>query len=205
MLFLMPLFLAAQSLELKNLRTDLYSKTGANTLKKVELSLEFEGESLKGNENKLYDSTLSVISGFFYEDVFTEVGKNNFKETLKRVINKKYKMNIKNIYILSISGVQKFDLEEFKRFLKDADTKSKKDLAKEIDKIEQNTSLNAPQVPKVPDVGLLLNENSEDLNVDDIDSSLLNIPSLPENTPIKLKDQNATGFSIDVDNNASVN
>ncbi|ELV8019037.1 hypothetical protein QND77_001415, partial [Campylobacter upsaliensis] len=37
------LFLKAEVVELEKLRTELYSKSGANVLKKIEISLEFEG------------------------------------------------------------------------------------------------------------------------------------------------------------------
>ncbi|TQR31867.1 hypothetical protein DMB92_05630 [Campylobacter sp. MIT 99-7217] len=202
LLFLLPLILSAEILELKGLRTDLYSKVGANTLKKIELSLEFEGSNLKNNTSKLYDSTLSVISGFFYEDIFTEIGKNNFKETLKRFISKKHRLEIKEIYILSVSGVEKFDLEEFKRFLQDADIKgdSKEQLRKEIESIEKNISVQTPNVPQIPDLSNLLGEeNNENLNIDNIDTSILELPKIPEKTPIQLKDKNTTGFSIETD------
>ncbi|HEF3568170.1 TPA: hypothetical protein R9135_001463, partial [Campylobacter upsaliensis] len=67
------LFLKAEVVELEKLRTELYSKSGANVLKKIEISLEFEGKNLKANEKKLIDSVNTVISGFFYEDIFTEL------------------------------------------------------------------------------------------------------------------------------------
>lgn len=73
------LSLNAQNLEIDKIRTDLYSKSGANVLKKVEI-FEFDGNNLKENENKLIDAVNTVISGFFYEDIFTEIGKNNFKK-----------------------------------------------------------------------------------------------------------------------------
>ncbi|MGM9057976.1 hypothetical protein ACTFEC_08805, partial [Campylobacter jejuni] len=46
------LSLNAQNLEIDKIRTDLYSKSGTNVLKKVEISLEFDGNNLKENENK---------------------------------------------------------------------------------------------------------------------------------------------------------
>lgn len=86
------LSLNAQNLEIDKIRTDLYSKSGTNVLKKVEISLEFDGNNLKENENKLIDAVNTVISGFFYEDIFTEIGKNNFKKTLEKFLDKKYKI-----------------------------------------------------------------------------------------------------------------
>lgn len=44
------LSLNAQNLEIDKIRTDLYSKSGTNVLKKVEISLEFDGNNLKENE-----------------------------------------------------------------------------------------------------------------------------------------------------------
>ncbi|EKD8639087.1 hypothetical protein ACLZPZ_000468, partial [Campylobacter jejuni] len=41
------LSLNAQNLEIDKIRTDLYSKSGSNVLKKVEISLEFDGNNLK--------------------------------------------------------------------------------------------------------------------------------------------------------------
>ncbi|EAH5034794.1 hypothetical protein HDM89_001752, partial [Campylobacter coli] len=61
LLAFLSLSLNAQSLELDKIRTDLYSKSGANVLKKIEISLEFEGEKLKENENKLTDAVNTVI------------------------------------------------------------------------------------------------------------------------------------------------
>ena len=98
---ILPLFLSAEVVELEKLRTELYSKSGANVLKKIEISLEFEGKNIKANEKKLIDSVNTVISGFFYEDIFTELGKNNFNKTLSKFVEKKYKIKLNDIYILS--------------------------------------------------------------------------------------------------------
>lgn len=74
------LSLNAQNLEIDKIRTDLYSKSGANVLKKVEISLEFDGNNLKENENKLIDAVNTVISGFF-----TKI----FLQKLEKIISKK--------------------------------------------------------------------------------------------------------------------
>ncbi len=99
---LLPLFVCAESLKIEHLRTELYSKAAENTLKKIELSLEFEGENLRANENRLLDSTNTVIASFFYEDIFTELGKMRFKDTLIKFINKKYQLGGKKyLYFIS--------------------------------------------------------------------------------------------------------
>ena len=202
-----------ESLKIEKLRTELYSKTAANTLKKVEISLEFEGEGVLANQSKVLDATNTVISSFFYEDIFTELGKMRFKEALTKFAAKQYAVNVKNIYILSLKGIETFDIDELKSFLEDSETPAntrKRQLKKAF---EQNaTSLNAPKVPKIPPLpninALLNNSNSatnallgtpNDLNIDDIDLKSLNLPDLelvrdilPQ--AIRLKDGNFTGF-----------
>lgn len=149
-LMTLPLFLNAQNLELDRLRTELYSKSGTNVLKKIELSLALEGKGVKDNEKKIIDGVNTVISGFFYEDIFTEIGKNNFKKTLEQFLSKKHKIKLDAVYILSLNGVEKFDLEEFKRFLQNIEQKEEKKQAiptLATAKIDNNqTKLTVPQI-----------------------------------------------------------
>ncbi|EAH7030735.1 flagellar basal body-associated FliL family protein [Campylobacter lari] len=145
----------ANSLSIEDFRTDLYSKAGNNTLKKIEMTLDFEGENLE--QKKIIDALNTIVSSYFYEDLFTEVGKNNFKETLLKFSNKKYKTQIKNIYILKINSVAQFDIEELKRFVKDLE-KKEEDL-KETAKQEEIQ--NILQVAKTSDQN---NTQSKDIN-----------------------------------------
>ncbi|MFB1646244.1 hypothetical protein [Campylobacter molothri] len=190
--------LNAQSLEISKLRTDLYSKSGANVLKKIEISLDFEGENLKENELKLIDSINTVISGFFYEDIFTEIGKDNFKKVLKKFIEKKYKININDIYILSLSGVEKFDLEEFKRFLESTEAK-KNNASDEVKKVLENLSvpevpqiktsnnISIPNIPEAKQIGQLFGNSNEDKKDDgEISPDSLNIPKI---NPLELEEK----------------
>ncbi|WP_273337249.1 hypothetical protein [Campylobacter avium] len=95
--------------------------------------------------------------------------------------------------------MQKFDIEELKSFLKDYDNENElKDDKKEVDDkkeyISKENNITVPDIDKITDVGALLNDNnSNDLNVDTIDPSILEIPTLPKDiTPnlIQLKDKN---------------
>ncbi|STA73826.1 periplasmic protein [Campylobacter lari] len=151
----------ANSLSIEDFRTDLYSKVGNNTLKKIEITLDFEGENLE--EKKIIDALNTIISSYFYEDLFTEVGKNNFKETLLKFSNKKYKTQIKNIYILKINSVSQFDLEELKRFVKDLEKKDED--SKETAKQEENQ--NTLKVTKISDQN---NTQPKDMNITQISS-----------------------------------
>ncbi|EAJ6872676.1 flagellar basal body-associated FliL family protein [Campylobacter coli] len=225
LLVFLSLSLNAQSLELDKIRTDLYSKSGANVLKKVEISLEFEGEKLKENENKLTDAVNTVISGFFYEDIFTELGKNNFKKTLEKFIDKKYKIKINDIYILSLSGVEKFDLEEFKRFLESTEAKEK-NVGSEVKKALDN--LEIPQAPAVPNISNIKAPQIDQLFKDDntqnqedngeIDINTLDIPKITDieekikrdliaNPPQIFKESNNSkekGFELNLDTNSTI-
>ncbi len=174
---LLPLFVCAESLKIEHLRTELYSKAAENTLKKIELSLEFEGENLRANENRLLDSTNTVIASFFYEDIFTELGKMRFKEALSKFASSHYGIGVKNVFILSLKGIESFDLDELKSFLEDSETPAntrKRQLKKAFK--ESNSSAkatpapqNAPlqnfsakqsvQIPPLPNVSALFDDN----------------------------------------------
>ncbi|EAH8152474.1 flagellar basal body-associated FliL family protein [Campylobacter lari] len=162
----------ANSLSIEDFRTDLYSKAGNNTLKKIEMTLDFEGENLE--QKKIIDALNTIVSSYFYEDLFTEVGKNNFKETLLKFSNKKYKTQIKNIYILKVNSVAQFDIEELKRFVKDLEKKDEdsKETAKqeEIQNIlkvtktsDQNNTqpkdINAAQTNSIKDSNISFNQD----------------------------------------------
>ncbi|EHL5011897.1 flagellar basal body-associated FliL family protein [Campylobacter lari] len=162
----------ANSLSIEDFRTDLYSKAGNNTLKKIEMTLDFEGENLE--QKKIIDALNTIVSSYFYEDLFTEVGKNNFKETLLKFSNKKYKTQIKNIYILKINSVAQFDIEELKRFVKDLEKKEEdlKETAKqeEIQNIlkvtktsdqnnTQSKDINATQTNSIKDSNISFNQD----------------------------------------------
>ncbi|MCW1864331.1 hypothetical protein OLQ14_06845 [Campylobacter jejuni] len=225
------LSLNAQNLEIDKIRTDLYSKSGANVLKKVEISLEFDGNNLKENENKLIDAVNTVISGFFYEDIFTEIGKNNFKKTLEKFLDKKYKIKLDDIYIISLSGVEKFDLEEFKRFLESTEAKEK-GMGSEVKKALENLEVPKIQVPSVPNLEAKQveqlfkdpdeenkNDNGE-INIDNLNTPKMT-PDIEEkikrdliaNPPQIFKENNAsklyhlpqTGYDIKLDENSTQN
>ncbi|EAK0811351.1 MULTISPECIES: flagellar basal body-associated FliL family protein [Campylobacter] len=161
-LLLMFFNIHASSLSIENFRTDLYSKVGNNTLKKIEMNLDFEGENL--DQKKIIDALNTIVSSYFYEDLFTEVGKNNFKETLLKFSNKKYKTQIKNIYILKINSVAKFDLEEFKCFINDLEKKDDNT----IKTIKQKEIQDNSKVAKNTDQN---NTQSKDINTDQINNN----------------------------------
>lgn len=176
--------LSAQNLEIDKLRTDLYSKSGTNILKKIEISLEFQGDDLQENKNKLIDSINTVISGFFYEDIFTEIGKNNFKKTLEKFVDKKYKIKLNDIYILSLSGIEKFDLEEFKRFLQSTQAQEE-NIGEEVKQTLQD--LEPPKTQDLEDLNasksieeLFKDMPKQEQNDEQININRLNIPKITQ-------------------------
>ncbi|TEY03504.1 flagellar basal body-associated FliL family protein [Campylobacter sp. US33a] len=189
--------LALKALVIENFRTDLYSKSTINALKKIEMTLEFEGQNLEQNSAKIKDSINTVISSFFYEDIFTELGKNKFKETLIKFINKKYKLQIKNIYFISLNGVKEFDLEEFKRFLQNIDEKNEIKGTKpkeEIQKMQKNQPFKIKQIDT-----LFQDENgSDDINLPSLKEKLNEqiLKQLENNQSVE---KNSTGFDIKFD------
>ena len=219
---ILPLFLSAEVVELEKLRTELYSKSGANVLKKIEISLEFEGKNIKANEKKLIDSVNTVISGFFYEDIFTELGKNNFKKTLGKFVDKKYKIKLNDIYILSLSGVEKFDLEEFKRFLESTEAKDrnlKEEVKESVKDLENAPQLEIPKL-EVPKIENNLSEQNHNLTLpkifeneetkddeDAINPKLFEISRDIEERIKKdlIQENNATGFKLEFDSNSTQN
>lgn len=185
LLAFMSVLLFAQNVKIENLRTELYSKTTQGGLKKIELSLEFEGANLSPHQNKLLDSTNIIVASFFYEDLFTELGKMKFKNALSKFINKNYKLNVKNIYILSLKGIEKFDIKELKSFLKDSEQAKKK---------EQNTSIQVPKISPLPDINTLLNDTNENFNLDELNIQNIQKLQVPQllNSPsqeLRLKDK----------------
>lgn len=168
----LPLLVFSQNFRIEGLRTELYSKADKNALKKIELSLELEGQKLQDEQAKILDSINTIISSFFYEDIFTESGKNKFKQILIQFSKKKYKIQIDNIYILSINGVKEFDLKEFKRFVSSLDSNAQKQ--EDLTKTENNLSI------KIPEPNQLIKPILENIdeNKDEEDSSL-NLPIFP--------------------------
>lgn len=173
-LFFLQFSVLANSLSIEDFRTDLYSKIGNNTLKKIEITLEFEGDNL--DEIKIIDALNTIISSYFYEDLFTEIGKNNFKETLLKFSNKKYKTHIKNIYILKINSIQEFDLEELKRFLKDMDKTDIKEkvVSKKIENTKNILENKEHNISKNEDVNIsteIIKQDINSSNIQDVNTS----------------------------------
>lgn len=106
----------AGSIEISNFETDLYSKS--NGLKKINLSIKVIGDNVANEKDFIQDSLNMVISSYYYEDLFTELGKENLKKTIIKYAGKKYSINIDDILIMNLKS--KDSAEAIKEILKDA-------------------------------------------------------------------------------------
>lgn len=115
-LIFFSIFAFANSIEINNFETDLYSKS--NGLKKITLSLKIIGDNVNNENDYIQDSINMVISSYYYEDLFTELGKENLKKTIIKYAGKKYSVNIDDILIINLKS--KDSAEAIKEILKDA-------------------------------------------------------------------------------------
>lgn len=116
MLIFFSIFAFANSIEINNFETDLYSKS--NGLKKISLSIKVLGDNVNNEIDYIQDSLNMVISSYYYEDLFTELGKENLKKTLIKYAGKKYSVNIDDILIINLKS--KDNAQAIKDILKEA-------------------------------------------------------------------------------------
>ena len=118
--------------KIPDFKADLFSKQG-NKLRKIELSIMFDGDNVRTNDYKLLDALNVVISSFYIEDLFTSQGKERFKDLLQKYILKKYMMDIDFIYILRLTIHEEIDVDQ---------------LLQKIEKLEKGVHI--PATGKVP-------------------------------------------------------
>jgi len=111
LLLLASSLLYGELYKIPDFEADLFSKEG-NKLKKIELSIMFDGDNLHTDDYKLLDALNVVISSFYIEDLFTSKGKERFKTLLKNYILKKYMMDIDFIYILHLTLHEQIDTDQ---------------------------------------------------------------------------------------------
>ncbi|EKR7963339.1 hypothetical protein P9H44_000831, partial [Campylobacter fetus] len=111
----------AGTLRIDNFESDLYSKSGANNMKKISMSLEFIARDENVNESAIYDSLNVVVGSFYAEDLMTSRGKESFKTTLIKYISKKYSLDIDEIYIISLKILNEIDIEKIIKAIKERD------------------------------------------------------------------------------------
>ncbi len=110
-------FLCADTLEVRDFRSDLYSKA-TSELQKVEVTLIFDGRDMKANRNKIFDALNIVIGSFFFEDLMTSKGKERFKTLLIKYLDKKYGVDTDDIMIIKMLRVDNITVKNLIKELK---------------------------------------------------------------------------------------
>ena len=70
--------------------SDLYSKYDTNNLKKISMDLEIITRDDDVARAPIYDALNIIVGSFYAEDIMTSKGKEGFKATLIKYIDKKY-------------------------------------------------------------------------------------------------------------------
>ena len=121
----------AETLNIDNFETDLYSRDAKSSIKKVSISLRLEGRDVVDNEAYGLDALNVVIGSFYVEDLLTSLGKEKFKETLAKYTAKKHSVDIDEVLIISLKTVREPNIEELLEALKNVKTTGSKRSQKE--------------------------------------------------------------------------
>ena len=119
-LFLVLMFatvLFADIIKVQNFEADLFSKRDS-TLKKIELSLMFEGRDIENKREPIVDALNIIVSSFYIEELFTSKGKEKFKKSLIAYVSKKYDIEIEHIFIKKMILKESVGVKEFIKALK---------------------------------------------------------------------------------------
>lgn len=121
----------AETLNIDNFETDLYSRDAKSSIKKVSISLRLEGRDVVDNEAYVLDALNVVIGSFYVEDLLTSLGKEKFKDTLAKYTAKKHSVDIDEVLIISLKTVHEPNIEELLEALKNVKTTGSKRSQKE--------------------------------------------------------------------------
>ena len=121
----------AETLNIDNFETDLYSRDAKSSIKKVSVSLRLEGRDVVDNEAYVLDALNVVIGSFYVEDLLTSLGKEKFKDTLAKYTAKKHSIDIDEVLIISLKTVREPNIEELLEALKNVKTTGSKRSQKE--------------------------------------------------------------------------
>ncbi|MBE0494795.1 MAG: flagellar basal body-associated FliL family protein [Campylobacterales bacterium] len=115
---LLPLGLWAQTLNLEQFESDLYSKKGNFETMKISVGLMIEGRYVEDESFKIVDALNVVIGSFFAEDLLTSKGKESLKKTLKEFSAKEHGIDIDAVYIHRLALVNDPKVKEIVEALK---------------------------------------------------------------------------------------
>lgn len=112
LIFAIFVFSYGESVFINDFQSDLYSKSGANIMKKITMNLEIDTRDDNVNKSAIYDALNIIVGSYYVEDIMTSLGKENFKATLMKYLSKKYSIDIDQIYILSLKIVNEVDIDK---------------------------------------------------------------------------------------------
>ena len=117
--------------------SDLYSKYDVNNLKKISMDLEIITRDDNVARAPIYDALNIVVGSFYAEDIMTSKGKESFKSTLTKYIDKKHSITIDDIYIIRLKFVDETNIQRILDAIRDMHNKG--------DSIQPNL----PNLPKI--------------------------------------------------------
>ncbi|ARQ97297.1 hypothetical protein [Campylobacter lanienae] len=130
--------------------SDLYSKYDTNNLKKISMDLEIITRDDDVARAPIYDALNIIVGSFYAEDIMTSKGKESFKATLIKYIDKKHSISIDDIYIIKLKFVEETNIQK----ILDAIKAMNKD----------SSSSAQPAIPELPKIENLIPDNNFDKN-----------------------------------------
>ena len=130
--------------------SDLYSKYDTNNLKKISMDLEIITRDDDVARAPIYDALNIIVGSFYAEDIMTSTGKEGFKATLIKYIDKKYSISIDDIYIIKLKFVEETNIQKIL------------DAIKAMNKDSSNSA--QPAIPELPKIENLIPDNNFDKN-----------------------------------------
>ena len=91
--------LMAETLDIQQFESDVYSKEKKDSSKKITLDIVIEGRGVEEESFKVVDALNIVIGSFYAEDLLTSRGKEGLKKALIEYTKKTYSIDIDAIYI----------------------------------------------------------------------------------------------------------
>lgn len=152
-------------LKVSDFQTDLYSKTGANITKKINLSLELVGRDLQDNESYVLDALNVIIGSFYVEDILTSLGKEKFKETLIKYASKKHALDIDDVLILNIKTINNLELNEILKAVRALKNEANEELEDTSSTKTANKKPKSNEIVISPDISTL---NQQPINLNNV-------------------------------------
>lgn len=159
-LAILSMFLAtfglADIISIQNFESDLYSKYDPNNLKKISMDLEIITRDDDPNNSAIYDALNIIVGSFYAEDIMTSKGKEGFKTTLIKYIDKKHSISIDEIYIIKLKFVEETNIQKILDAIKD--------MHKDISNDSQSSTSELPAIPNLPKIENIIQDSNFNKN-----------------------------------------